>query len=160
MRIGGYVLDTRQNQLCSDGGSIALSPLAARFLELMGREPGAVVSRTAIVDALWRGDWLVGNPALNRLVSEVRRVLNDDPREPKLIQTVPRCGYRLIAEPIVETARGEEIAREPQPMVLAPHIPPNERLTWKQVWTMANYTIVAIAGSVSLLVAIGGLAHR
>ncbi len=170
MHIGGYVLDSRQNCLRSDRGEISLSPLGARFLEFMGREPGAVVPRTAIVDALWRGDWLVGNAALNRLVSEVRRALSDDPRDPKLIQTVPRVGYRLIADSAVDVP--EDITDEPSPApddcVPAPVatvtvLPPaarSETMTWREMWKMANYTVLALGGSIGFIMTIGILAHR
>lgn len=65
-------------------------------MELLAREPGAVVERNAIIDELWQGNYLVGEAALNRLVSEIRRAVGDNARDPRLIQTLPRCGYRLV----------------------------------------------------------------
>lgn len=91
-----FRLDPIRNQLVLEGRVIPLSPLATRLLELLAREPGAVVKRNAIIDELWQGNYLVGEAALNRLVSEVRHAAGDDARDPRLIQTLPRRGYRLV----------------------------------------------------------------
>ena len=96
MEIGAYSLDVYGNRLIDNGREIALSPLATRFLEILAREPGAVVDRHRIIDEIWKGDYLTGDPALHRLVSEIRRAVGDNPRHPDLIQTVHRRGYRLV----------------------------------------------------------------
>lgn len=88
--------DPYRNRLLVDDQEISLSPQAARFLELLARRPGEVVDREQLIDELWRGDYLTGDPALNRVVSETRRAVGDDPKEPHLIQTVHRRGYRLV----------------------------------------------------------------
>lgn len=99
MAIGRYRLDRLSHRLEVEGGAVKLSPLASDLLAMLAERPGAVVERGRLIDELWRGDFLVGDPALNRLVSEVRSAIGDDPRRPRLIQTVPRRGYRLAIDP-------------------------------------------------------------
>ena len=72
-----------------------LSPLARRLVEVLASAEGRVVSRAELIDALWAGNHLVGEPALNRLVSEARRALRKLGPDP--IETVQRSGYRWAA---------------------------------------------------------------
>ena len=55
--------------------------------------------RETLVDRLWDGNAPVGEPALNRVVSELRKATGDDPKSPQLVQTIPRRGYRLVPQP-------------------------------------------------------------
>lgn len=134
LRFGAFALDPRRNVLRCGPREVQLSPLGSRLLQELAKRPGEMFERAELIDALWRGDWLVGDPALSRLVSEVRRAAGDNGREPTLIQTVPRRGYRLVAAPF----SGEAAA-------------PPGAAWWPQAWRLAN---------VSLLILIGGLAQR
>lgn len=97
LSFGAFTLDTVRCTLGGPRGPTELSPLATRFLAELARTPGQTVERSALIAALWRGDPVQGDAALNRLVSEVRTALGDDPKKPDLIQTVPRRGYRLVS---------------------------------------------------------------
>lgn len=113
---GVFTLDTVRGTLSGPNGEIQLSPLATRFLAELAATPGQVVERSALIAALWREDPVQADAALNRLVSEVRQALGDDPKKPALIQTVPRRGYRLVAaasaklEPTTLTERVNRIS--------------------------------------------------
>ncbi len=96
VRVGRFELDEISNRLVGPEGPVSVSPLAARFLTFMARREGETVTREALIEALWRGNALVGDDALNRLVSEVRKAVGDSPRDPAVLQTVPRVGYRLV----------------------------------------------------------------
>ena len=100
LSFGSFTLDTVRCTLTGPSGATALSPLATRFLAELARTPGQVVERAALTIALWRDDPVQADAALNRLVSEVRQALGDDPKKPSLIQTVPRRGYRLVSGPV------------------------------------------------------------
>ncbi|MEZ5994811.1 MAG: winged helix-turn-helix domain-containing protein [Hyphomonadaceae bacterium] len=73
-----------------------MSPLASRFLQALASRPGEIVSRNALIEQLWDGNALVGEPALNRVVSELRKAAGEEAKAPKLVQTIPRKGYRLL----------------------------------------------------------------
>lgn len=55
-----------------------------------------VLSKNQLMHAVWP-DTFVGEDVLTRCVSELRRVLDDDARSPRFIQTIPKTGYRMIA---------------------------------------------------------------
>jgi len=96
VRIGAFALDDVANRLIGDGESRPISPLAARLLAMLAEHRGEPVPRAAIIRQLWADNHYVGETALNRLVSETRKALDDSPRMPRIIQTVPRVGYRLV----------------------------------------------------------------
>jgi DNA-binding winged helix-turn-helix (wHTH) protein len=150
MRFGDYALDMRRHVLQAPAGEIQLSPLGARLLEVLAQRPGETVEREAIVGELWRGDWLVGDPALNRLVSELRRTVGDDPRNPTLIQTVPRRGYRMVLP--FHDGRPEETVVLAASTIQAPR--------WRQIWELGIVTFAVVVGGLSLLLAMAKLAHN
>lgn len=112
LSFGSFTLDTVRCKLARPGADTALSPLATRFLAELAATPGQVVERSALITALWRDDPVQADAALNRLVSEVRQALGDDPKKPALIQTVPRRGYRLVAA----------ANAKPEPATLTEHV--------------------------------------
>lgn len=62
----------------------------------LAAQPGRVITRTELLDAVW-GATIVQEDALTQAVSQLRRLLDDDPRRPAFIETIPKQGYRLIA---------------------------------------------------------------
>lgn len=144
--VGGFQLDLLTHRLAAGQRTVQLSPLASRFLQALAVRPGAVVDRAALIDALWRGDYLTGDPALNRVVSETRRAVGDNPRNPALIQTVHRHGYRLVG-----TDGGE--AADP-----AWRAPTSNRALWIKggLWLAALIAIV-VGGKILMDTMIGVL---
>jgi Tol biopolymer transport system component/DNA-binding winged helix-turn-helix (wHTH) protein len=61
-------------------------------------ERDGVVSRQQLFDACWP-DTLVVDECLTRAISELRKAFGDDPRRPRVIETIPKKGYRLLAAP-------------------------------------------------------------
>jgi DNA-binding winged helix-turn-helix (wHTH) protein len=141
MQVGPYQLDPIAHTLGGPQGTLQLSPLASRFLQALAREPGAVVERAALIEELWRGDYLVGEPALNRVVSETRRALGDSPRNPTLIQTVHRRGYRLVA-PVEGELPGTSLA----PSAAEP--------VWQRIWRYGLITFSLLAATAVAIVAL------
>ncbi len=94
--LGTSQLIVTSERTVTDSELTKLSPIALELLQILAGRPGEIVERTELVDRLWRGNWLIGDPALSRVISEIRSTLGDDPKRPSLIQTVPRRGYRLL----------------------------------------------------------------
>jgi WD40-like Beta Propeller Repeat len=57
---------------------------------------GHVVTKQHLLRNVWP-DTFVTDDVLTRAISELRRVFGDDVKEPRIIQTIPKSGYRLIA---------------------------------------------------------------
>lgn len=147
--LGAYALDPLRHVLVRDGRDIQLSPLASRLVQLLAKRPGEVVERREIIDDLWRGDWLVGDPALTRLVSEIRSAIGDDKRSPTLIQTVPRRGYRLVVS--------EASAPAPAPALTAQSAPGTP--VWQRAWGLANISLALMIGGTALILTLAILSR-
>jgi TolB-like protein/DNA-binding winged helix-turn-helix (wHTH) protein/Flp pilus assembly protein TadD len=114
--IGDWTFDSALNRLSGTGGTVVLTPLAARVLEYLARHPGEVISNDELIEHLWRRRE-VGDAPVYRVIADLRHALNDDARNPRYIKTVRKRGYRLLApvdwlaeedtKPQVDTASGE-----------------------------------------------------
>ena len=69
----------------------------------LARKPGEAIPKDQLLKTIWP-DTFVTDDVLVGSISELRRVFEDDAREPRFIQTIPKRGYRLIAP--VEPANG------------------------------------------------------
>lgn len=93
----GFDLDYANRVLRRAGEPLPLPGKAFDVLCFLLENRGRLVSKNEIIDAVWMGQ-AVEEANLSVQISQVRKVLGDDPRKPKLIETVPRFGYRLNAE--------------------------------------------------------------
>ncbi len=96
LQIADLKLDPASRQVFRDSREIHLSPTEFRLLELLMRRAGRVVSRNAIVDAVWDFDHEVEENTLDAFVRLLRSKVDKDFRE-KLIHTVRGVGYCLRA---------------------------------------------------------------
>ena len=96
VRFGEFELDEANALLLRGGSSIALSPTPFGLLCALARRPGTLLTKHALLDEVW-GHQFVSDSVLKGAISDVRTALDDDPHEPRFIETVPRRGYRFIA---------------------------------------------------------------
>ncbi len=108
-RVGSFVVDTDSYRLLKDGAPLALSPKALDLLILFLGRPHTLVTKDDMLNALWPGVAVTDN-ALTQVVSELRQALGDSPASPVFIQTVPRRGYRFVADVAREDARAITLA--------------------------------------------------
>ena len=66
-------------------------------LVCLAEHAGGTVSKDELHQRVW-GDTFVTDDVLTRCISELRRALEDDPKEPHVIQTIARKGYRLVPQ--------------------------------------------------------------
>ena len=95
--IGDWQAVPATNRLIGPDGEVEVEPRVMDLLMLLASKPGEVFSKTEIADALW-GDVHVNDDALTRSIFKLRKALGDDARNTRYIATVPKRGYRLIAE--------------------------------------------------------------
>jgi DNA-binding winged helix-turn-helix (wHTH) protein len=99
VRFGDCVFDSGIRQVTRSGKAQALSPKAFELLhELLEARPNAL-SRAELCERLWP-DTFVSQTSLTGLVKELRRVLGDDARSPRWIQTHHRFGYAFRGEAV------------------------------------------------------------
>jgi DNA-binding winged helix-turn-helix (wHTH) protein len=73
-----------------------LEPRVMQVLVALTGADGAVVSRQDLVDRCWDGR-AVGEDAINRCIGKLRRIAEADGAQSFVIETIPRVGYRLVA---------------------------------------------------------------
>jgi transcriptional activator of cad operon len=95
--VGAWRAVRATGELISDGRVERLEPKVMDLLFLLAARPGQVITRDEIMTALWP-NVIVGDDTLARAVSRLRKALADDAKEPAYIETLPKRGYRLIAE--------------------------------------------------------------
>jgi DNA-binding winged helix-turn-helix (wHTH) protein/tetratricopeptide (TPR) repeat protein len=122
LRFDEFELDEGNAWLLRDGEAVALAPTPFSVLCALARQPGALLTKDALLDSVW-GHQFVGESVLKTAISDLRMVLGDNPREPRFIETVTRRGYRFIAKPA---------ASAPSPAAAADELParPRERTTF------------------------------
>lgn len=98
----GFTLDVDERLLSSNGTAIQLAPKVFDTLVLLVRNQGRVLSKEKMLDEIWEGSFVEENN-LAQNVSLLRRVLGET-KENRFIETVPKFGYRFVAEVAVEKA--------------------------------------------------------
>ena len=91
-----FALDEAEARLTCAGEPVALAPKPFAVLCALARTPGSLVTTNALLDLVW-GHRFVTDSVLKTAISEVRAALDDDPKQPRSIETVSRRGYRFIA---------------------------------------------------------------
>lgn len=95
---GRVTLDPATRRYTVRGGDPGrLTPAEAGLLTALAREPGVVLTRDRLLDAVTRRPDDVVDRVVDVHVANLRRKLGDDPAEPWLIETIPQTGYRLLA---------------------------------------------------------------
>jgi DNA-binding response OmpR family regulator len=97
LRVADLVLNIATREVFRERRQINLTATEFRLLEFLMRRPGVVVSRDAIVEAVWGFDDGVNDNTVDAFIRLVRRKV-DDPFEYKLIRTVRGVGYSLRAK--------------------------------------------------------------
>jgi DNA-binding response OmpR family regulator len=96
LRIGGLELDVARHAATLEGRPLALTRSEFRLVALFASEPGRVFTREELVRHLWDGDFSGDRRAIDVHMSNLRRKLEDDSRNPERLQTVRGVGYRLL----------------------------------------------------------------
>lgn len=102
-----FVLDPDNRLLRCGAAPVELNGRYLDALALLVRERGRLVSKNRFMDEVWHGV-PVTDEALTQCIRTLRRQLGDDAARPRFIETVPKHGYRFIAE--VEKGERESAA--------------------------------------------------
>ena len=95
---GDLSLDRRARRASLAGQTLDLTPKALAVLEYLMTHPDEAVTRERLLDAVWGWEYPAGTRTVDTRMAELRRALNDDPSEPRFIETIPGEGYRFIAD--------------------------------------------------------------
>jgi len=94
----GFVLDLFRHQLVSPSGEqLDLTSHEFRMLEIFVKNPGGVLSRDQIMQRLYERDWSQNDRSVDVLVGKLRKKIEKDASQPKLILTIRNFGYKFAA---------------------------------------------------------------
>ncbi len=98
--VGGYTLDTRSYELVTPArGKVRLTPVQYELLHHLMQHPGEIFSPSRLLDEVWDYPSDTGSPDLVRVhIKNLRERIEDDPRTPTFIRTVPGYGYTVGTE--------------------------------------------------------------
>jgi TolB-like protein/DNA-binding winged helix-turn-helix (wHTH) protein len=95
---GEYELDCRTGELRRNGNAVKVQQQPAKVLSILVSRAGEVVTREELAEQVWGSDTYVDfEHGLNFAIRKIRSVLEDDPEQPRFVETVPKRGYRFIA---------------------------------------------------------------
>jgi DNA-binding winged helix-turn-helix (wHTH) protein/TolB-like protein/tetratricopeptide (TPR) repeat protein len=104
---GAYTLDARQRRLDRDGTPVELAPKQFDALLLLVEHAGDLISKETFHARLWP-DTVVSETSLNKYIWQLRRILGESEDTAIYIETVPKLGYRFVAEVHAIAARGSQ----------------------------------------------------
>jgi DNA-binding response OmpR family regulator len=95
----GRSIDFGELELRTLGNTIHLTLMEAQFLRYLIRNEGRVVSRKSILEDVWGLHEDTDTRAIDNFIVRLRRYIEEDPSQPRHLQTVRGVGYRFVAEP-------------------------------------------------------------
>jgi len=124
-RFGEFSVDCDQKVLFRHGKPLALTPKVFDTLVILIEDNGRVVPKQELLTRLWP-DTFVEEANLTSNIQQLRKSLGDNARAPQYIETVPKRGYRFIAQVQTDDSSPAETSKTRQP----PSAMANRRLWW------------------------------
>jgi DNA-binding response OmpR family regulator len=98
VHFGGWEMDLLSHELVSPlGDEQALTSHEFRLLEIFIQNPGTVMSRDQIMQHMYDRDWSHNDRSIDVLVGKLRKKIEEDPAQPKLVLTIRNFGYKFAA---------------------------------------------------------------
>jgi TolB-like protein/DNA-binding winged helix-turn-helix (wHTH) protein/Flp pilus assembly protein TadD len=102
VRFGTYEIGLKSGELRKGGIRIRVQQQPLKLLEILLERPGEIVTREELRNRIWPnesfGDF---DQAVNVAIAKLRAALCDSADNPRFVETIPRRGYRFIAEVVV-----------------------------------------------------------
>jgi DNA-binding response OmpR family regulator len=93
--LAGLEIDPAGFSVRKGGEDVALTATEFRLLLELARRPKQVFTRELLLELVWNYDYLGDSRLVDVAVQRLRGKIEDDPAQPKLIQTVRGVGYRF-----------------------------------------------------------------
>ena len=125
---GDFRLYSEPPSLWRDESLVPLPPKALEMLLLLVRQREIIVSREELLETVWR-DTFVEDGNINYTVSLLRKILDKDDKG-RFIQTVPKRGYRFVADVLEISANGHAEKAVRNIEVAIPTEEPKPKIRW------------------------------
>ena len=146
---GNFRLDTKEKILFRDNKPVPLRPKVFTTLQVFVEHAGRLLEKDELMQRIWK-DQFVEESNLSFNIKVLRRVLDDDAHQPRFIETVPRRGYRFIADvnqdPASVVVKAEAGASLGPSQAIA--FPPRIKRVY---WSIAVLAVLVLAGLSAVL---------
>ena len=162
-RFGTFEVSFDSGEMRRAGLRIRVQQQPLKLLQILLEHPGEMVTREQLRNRLWAnesfGDF---DQAVNIAIGKLRSALGDSAENPRYIETLPKRGYRFIADvsfiesdgqagwPAVQTPESTDqrfaSINESLPSPTAPQVPPSSDIPKRRWWAARPITFAAILG--------------
>jgi TolB-like protein/DNA-binding winged helix-turn-helix (wHTH) protein/Tfp pilus assembly protein PilF len=157
-RFRQFVMDPRRRTLSRAGSPISLTPKAFDVLLLLAQNPHRLVTKEELLQAVWR-DTFVEEGNLTQYISHLRKALDDNSEDSRLIVTIARKGYQFTADVTVDEAADTPRAAV-QVAITESSRAALELPTIEAVPKAKNWRKAAIVGASALILVVGYMSWR
>jgi TolB-like protein/DNA-binding winged helix-turn-helix (wHTH) protein len=95
-QVGDWYVDPETDRILRGNQVIRLEPKVMEVLVFLASYPGQVITREELETSVWAGT-VVGYDSLTSAMLKLRKAFDDNPKNPQIIETIPKKGYRLVA---------------------------------------------------------------
>ena len=140
--VAGCAVEPNGLRVTVDGRKVRVEAKVMLVLVYLADHAGRVVSRAELEEQLWPGR-VVTEDSVTKAIAKLRRVFRDDAHNPRVIETIPKSGYRLIAEVTRTSESGPPIDSASGP---ATDEPLRQRTLSTRWWVGAVLVLLAVFG--------------
>src|SRR5215831_6441113 len=97
-QLGEWLVRPQDGSLSGPAGAARIEPLLMELLVCLCSRASQVVSKQDLIDAVWGGRF-VSDETIKSSLYQLRKALDDSPRKPRFIETLPKRGYRMLVQP-------------------------------------------------------------
>lgn len=98
LSLGGLSYDVERGELWHGDALVRLTSTEMQLMRIFGARAGEVISRATLVEELGRDHGQAQERAVDVQITRLRRKLEDDPKQPRYLQTVRGAGYMLVCD--------------------------------------------------------------
>jgi TolB-like protein/DNA-binding winged helix-turn-helix (wHTH) protein len=141
-------LDPAKRTLSRANSAVSLTPKAFDVLLVLAQNPNRLITKEELLQAVW-GDTFVEEGNLTQYISHLRKALDDNSEDPRLIATIARKGYQFtadvtVAEAAATTKQAATSRPDTRPALETPagELVPTVRKRWRGVAILAASTVI------------------
>lgn len=98
LTLGRLTYDIERGELWEGDALVRLTSTEIQLMRIFSVRPGEVISRSKLVEDLGRDRGQAQERAVDVQITRLRRKLEDDPKQPRYLQTVRGAGYMLVGD--------------------------------------------------------------
>ena len=96
---GELIINFTSHEVFLSGKPVKLTPIEYELLSELVRNEGRVLTHRSLIDKLWGSEYVTDLRFTKRYIHSLRKKLNDDPENPRLIHTERGVGYKFVTPP-------------------------------------------------------------